>query len=184
MAPQISQQLRERIVFWRYQQLKTASQIAELTGCSEQTVFNILCFYRDFGQVNNPYKRQKGLPRTLNPGDLNYISSILEANPTLYLDEIQQRLFEARDCDVSIAAICRAVGRLELTHKKVAREALERDELVRATWIAEYGDVPMEACIWLDESSISVETGMPLAVVHVCGERLSSEDKDFRCSLR
>ena len=73
---------------------------------------------------------------------MNYISSILEANPGLYVDEIQQHLFEARD--VSIGTICQALQRLEVSNKKVAREALERDEVIHATWIAEYGDMPME----------------------------------------
>ena len=61
-----------------------------------------------------------------------------------------------------------------MTHKKVAQEALERDELVWATWVAEYGDVPMDACIWLDESivQISGKMGMQLVVMHVCGKRL------------
>jgi hypothetical protein len=89
---------------------------------------------------------------------MNYIYSILEANPGLYVDEIQQRLFEARDVDISIATISRALRRLAVLHKKVAREALERDEVVHATWLAEYGDIPVESCLWLDESSVDDRT--------------------------
>lgn len=99
-----------------------------------------------------------GRPRALDQGDMNYIYSILEANPGLYLDEIQQRLFQAREVEVSIATICRALQRLAVSNKKVAREALERDEIVRATWLAEYGDIPMESCLWLDESSVDDRT--------------------------
>jgi len=53
MAPQISQQLRERIVIWRYEEHKKASEIALLAGCAESTIYEILRLYRDFGQVNN-----------------------------------------------------------------------------------------------------------------------------------
>ena len=49
---------------------------------------------------------------------MNYILSILEANPTLYIGEIQQRLLEAQDCNVSIATICCAVRRLVLPIKR------------------------------------------------------------------
>src|SRR3984957_9198334 len=48
--------------------------------------------------------------------------------------------------------------RLAMSHKWIAKEAAERDELVRATWQAEYGDVPMEAFLWLDESGVDDRT--------------------------
>ena len=84
---------------------------------------------------------------------MSYIYSILEANPGLYVDEIQQKLFESRDVDVSIATISHAIKRLAVSNK-VAKEALERDELVRATWLAAYGDLQLESCLWLDDSSV------------------------------
>jgi hypothetical protein len=89
---------------------------------------------------------------------MSYIYSILETNPGLYVDEIQQKLFEAQDVDVSIATISQAIKRLAVSNKKVAKEALERDELVRATWLAEYGDLQSESCLWLDESSVDDRT--------------------------
>ena len=92
MAPQISTQLKERIVFWRYEQHKKAPEIAQLAGCAESTVYEILRLYRDYGQITNPHHRHRGRPRTLDEGDMQYIYSILEANPTLYVDEIQQSL--------------------------------------------------------------------------------------------
>src|ERR1700689_3537582 len=152
MAPQISTQLRERIVFWRYKQNKKAPEIARLADCAESTVYEILHLYRDYGQITNPHCRQRGWPRTLNEGDMQYIYSILEANPTLYVDKIQQRLFETRDVEVSIATVSRALRRLAITHKHVAKEALERDELVCAAWQAEYGGIPMDAFVWLGEA--------------------------------
>ncbi|KAF9228301.1 hypothetical protein BS17DRAFT_692480, partial [Gyrodon lividus] len=54
-ASPLSQQLRERIVFWYYEHWKTGSQIAELAGCSECTVFEVLRLHQDFGKVKNPY---------------------------------------------------------------------------------------------------------------------------------
>ena len=47
-----------------------------------------------------------------------------------------------------------AIKQLAVSNKKVAKEALERDELVRATWLAAYGDLQLESCLWLDDSSV------------------------------
>ena len=87
-----------------------------------------------------------------------YISSILEANPTLYLDEIQQQLLEVRDVQVSLATLSRTFCRLQLTHKQLSKSPIERNELLCATWQAEYGDIPMEYFVWLDESAVDDKT--------------------------
>ena len=89
---------------------------------------------------------------------MTYISSILDANPTLYVDEIQEQLLHARDVEVSIATISHAMRRLAMSHKWIAKEAAERDELVCATWQVEYGDILMEAFLWLDESGVDDRT--------------------------
>lgn len=81
------------MVFWQYKQHKKAPEITLLAGCTESTVYDILCLYHVFGQVFNPYHHQHGWPCTLDQGDMNYIHSILEANSALYVDEIQQWLF-------------------------------------------------------------------------------------------
>jgi transposase len=92
MPPHLHNQLRNRIIVWRYEGGKSATEIAELADCSECTVYEILRLHRDFGQVNNPFMYHRGRPRCLQQGDITFISSILDADPTLYLDEIQQRL--------------------------------------------------------------------------------------------
>ncbi|KAF8192982.1 hypothetical protein BJ912DRAFT_832077, partial [Pholiota molesta] len=90
--------------------------------------------------------------------DINYITSILQAKSVLYLDEIQAALLEYRNIDISLATISRTLQRLAIANKQVTREALERDELHRATWQAAYGDIPAEYCVWLDESSVDDRT--------------------------
>jgi len=57
-----------------------------------------------------------------------------------------------------IATISHALQRLAVLHKKVVKDALERDEILRATWLAEYGDICPESCLWLDESSVDDQT--------------------------
>jgi hypothetical protein len=43
---------------------------------------------------------------------------------------------------------------MALTNKQVANAALERNELLHATWQAAYADIPAEYCVWLDEATI------------------------------
>jgi hypothetical protein len=72
-------------------------------------------------------------------GDINYLSALLAANPTLYFDELQILLFENRSVDVSLATLSRALHHIALTHKGVAKTAAERNELLCAIWQAEHG---------------------------------------------
>lgn len=72
----------------------------------------------------------------------------------LHLEEIHQKLFEGRGVDVCIPTISRALRDLLITNKKVSYHALQRNELLRATWIGEYGDIPKEYIVWLDESGV------------------------------
>ncbi|KIK79254.1 hypothetical protein PAXRUDRAFT_93038, partial [Paxillus rubicundulus Ve08.2h10] len=90
--------------------------------------------------------------------DITFISSILDANPTLYLDEIQNQLLETQDVEVSLATLSRVVCWLQLSHKQLSKTASERNELLHATWQAEYGDIPMEYFVWIDESSVDDKT--------------------------
>lgn len=87
-------------------------------------------------------------------GDITYLHSLLQANPTLYLDELQEQLYDTREVDVSIATIFRTLARSDLTQKQVAPAAAERDRELRSTWQAVNGDIPMDFIIWLDESSV------------------------------
>jgi transposase len=96
MAPFLSQEIRKQVIILRYEQHGTAQEIADIVGCNERTVYNILRLYCYFGQVNNPFASQMGRPRALGQGDLTYITSVLDANPSLYLDELQEKLLMSR----------------------------------------------------------------------------------------
>jgi transposase len=158
MAPHTTNEMRERMVAWHSELGKSDTEIAALANCSERTVREVLRLHRTFGVVRNPFAQPRGGRRSLITGDLNFISSLLAANPCLYLDELQDRLATDRDIDVSISTVSRAVRRLALSRKRVSAAAMERNELLRATWQAEYGDIPADYFVWLDESSVDDRT--------------------------
>ena len=97
MAPFVTQELREHIVAWRYELHMPIEAIVTLSGHCEKTVHNVLKTFRDYDQVNNPFAQPRGRQRILDCDDLNYIESILSAEPGIFLDEIQDKLLIARD---------------------------------------------------------------------------------------
>ncbi|KAF8959397.1 hypothetical protein BDZ97DRAFT_1667184, partial [Flammula alnicola] len=84
-------------------------QIYEQANCSIGLVFKVFHNFRAHGQVNNPFTKCTGRPRLLTSHhrDIEYISALLDANPVLYLDEIQRRMEATRNKNLSIASLAR-----------------------------------------------------------------------------
>jgi transposase len=134
MAPPVSLELRERIIAWKYELNMPISVIAQLANQCEKTVKNVLKTYRDYNQPTSPFIRPRGRKRILDRDDLNYIESILLVEPALFLDEIQDKLHAVRDVKVSISTHSCTLNCLAITHKAVAKEAMEQNEHLHDTW--------------------------------------------------
>jgi hypothetical protein len=91
---------------------------------------------------------------------LNFIDSILIAEPGLYLDEIQDKLRTFRDVEVSIATISRTLSRLDITNKHIAKEAIERNELLRATWQIEMTQYGPRQIVFIDKAGVNDHTNV------------------------
>jgi transposase len=154
----LSTETRRLIVEWRLAHGKSYDEIALLAHCSTRTVCNVLTYWRNYHTVDNPCVQPKGRPRALNHGDLSYISGLIQARPKIFLDEIQEELAVNREVVVSLATLSRTLHRQALSHKRVSRTAFERNEELRAIWVAEYGDIPKEYFVWMDESSVDDRT--------------------------
>ncbi|KAG1728202.1 hypothetical protein EDB19DRAFT_1747728 [Suillus lakei] len=63
-------------------------ELVTLSGLSRATVYNILQLYNDHGSLHNPLVLPTGRHR------------LLSANPTMFLDEIQDCLAETRNIEV------------------------------------------------------------------------------------
>ena len=76
------------------------------TGLRECIIAAILQLYKSYGKVTDPktdpHANHTGQKHVLNPNlnDLRYIQSLLEAQPTSYLDEIQENLFQ--NCEILV----------------------------------------------------------------------------------
>jgi len=80
-------------------------EIQDPSRCSIGLVYKVICNYRDFGQVRNPFNGRGGRPCTLTDQDISFLNALLKANPSLYLDEMQQKLFTIRGVHISIPTI-------------------------------------------------------------------------------
>jgi len=150
-----SKDLRDRVVHWRVQNNWTYRKLADMAGCSIGTVTYILMYDCIYGTSTNPYRKRTGRPCLLDQDDCTYIDTLLNWEPTIYLDEIQDKLVEDCNRDVSIASIQRAIEHLDFTQKVVSKEAKERNDLLRAIWegdMAQYDDPDL--FLFLDESAV------------------------------
>jgi transposase len=181
MAPPLPNTTRELIIFWHHALDYKPSQIAALARCDVSTVHKILARFREHG---NPHALPRGqASRSLNDDDIRHILSILSAKPTLFLDEIQERLWTERDVWVSISTISRVLDRVGWSKKRLSREAAERNHLLRCAWKAKYGSIPMRCFLWIDESGIEDRDHLrrdgwsPLGLAPVCSERFGGDPR-------
>ena len=160
MVPPLSRDLCNRVVRWRTEDGKTYRELAHLAGCSIGTISNILYFHHIFGQSTNPFGNRPEQPPMLNAGDMQFLDGLLEREPCLFLDELQDRLYRGHLKQVSMATICRSINKLNISRKRVTKQAAERNELLYAIWegeMAQYDDPDL--FVFLDESSIDNKTG-------------------------
>lgn len=160
MAPPLSREMKRAIINWRFLDNKSVEEIISLTSRSSSTIYAVLKEFRETGDVG-PYPNnieRRGHQRAFDMDDMNFISAVTENSPALFLDEIQERLWEVRGIHVSVATISRAVRSLAITRKQISKEAIERNELLRATWKGKFGDIPAENIVWIDESSLDDRT--------------------------
>jgi len=161
MPAAYSDDLKERIAHWHLDEHKSVRETAALAHVSVGLVAKVAANMQDFGQVVNPYSQRTGAPCAAEDEDLEYLREVLESSPTLFLDELQQKLETVRNTQLSISTISRMLHRINLTHKGVSRHAAQRNEELRATWRArmgaeEYQDPAL--FVFLDESAVDDKT--------------------------
>ncbi len=85
---------------------------------------------------------------------MNDLMDLLDENPELYLDEIQDWIAISCDVGLSRSAIHSIIQDLGYTYKMVKKAASERDVEFRAEWMARIMEefVP-EQMVFIDESS-------------------------------
>ena len=158
----LSHEMKTNIVRWYYELNYSADKIANLAACLANTVYHILQTWCMYGYVTNLYKEPTGRHCFLDQPAIDYISSLIQANPTLYLDEIQHELEQNFDIYISLSTIYCTLVQIATNNKSISAEAAERDELLHATWMAANGTIPLEYMVRLDEASVDDRTNLRL----------------------
>ena len=158
MVAAYSSDLRERIVQC-YHQGETMRTVADIFNVSVGFVHHVVDLHRTYGQVTNPYTKPRNGHRLLTFADENYIRILIEARPSIYLDEIQEGLLLERRVQVSIATISRTLTRMRISKKSLSRRAAECNEQLRILWELEVADLEdPDLFVFIDESAVDNRT--------------------------
>ena len=126
----------------------SSKEIAEFLALSERTVRRYLTMFRTTGEVRAAVHRNG--PQLLL-GDFEQFRYIME-EPTIYLHEIQRKLFSAYKVKVSASTICRTLKIMGFSRQVMRHVALQQSETLRARFMAEVSLYEPSMLIWLDES--------------------------------
>ena len=63
----------------------------------QRSSFSVAYYFGMSPIGNNLFSSRTGRPSAVEDADIEYISNLLEANPVLYLDELQSRLLSVRN---------------------------------------------------------------------------------------
>jgi len=158
MSPALSLDIKKRIINLRRDGL-IMRDIATQMKVSVGSVHKALHTYDECGEYLDPSKKRTGRPQILDDDDAWYLQSLLKSNPTLYLDEIKEKLETVRNISVSMATISRFLRSRDFTWKMVSRRALEGNQMVRACWEADTAQYVGPDCfIFIDESHVDQKT--------------------------
>ena len=90
---------------------------------------------------------------------LQRLLEFLEDDPTAYLDEMQQFLYDEYELEVSAATISRTLKEAKWSRKAVQARAAERSEPLRRAWQGIQKQYDSDQLIFLDESASNERTG-------------------------
>ena len=87
MAPHISLELRECIIYWRHELNLPISEIVHLSKRSERAVYTVLQYHRDHHhQPTNPFARPRGRKCVLEREDLEYLDGLLSDRKSVNIE--------------------------------------------------------------------------------------------------
>ncbi|PPQ86725.1 hypothetical protein CVT24_012471 [Panaeolus cyanescens] len=159
MAPQLSADLKERIIKLYFEDGLTYRDIRDEIDVSLGLISKVVRNCQEFGHVNGVFHPRTGRPSYINDEDMDFIGATLKANPSLYLDELQKRLADTRNVHISISTLSRTLASGQYSRKYLSKQSAERNAELRLIWemsMAEYEDP--DVFVFLDESAVDNKT--------------------------
>ena len=76
-----------------------------------------------------------GHHHTLSSADLIFLSAIIDHHPSIYLDELQAKLWHKRNIRATLPTLSHTLKQLGVTRKAISVRALEQNEFSRALYM-------------------------------------------------
>ena len=130
--------------------------VQDIHGCcgfSLRTWYRVLKLWHGTGDVVPQQSILRGRPRILDQEDLGYLLMLIHDNPDYFLDELLHLLKTNRFISLHYTTIFRELEHLNVSLKKLKKIALERDEQLRADFIARMAKYDPEELGFIDEMS-------------------------------
>ena len=124
--------------------------IARSLNVSVGTAFNILKLFKETGDVD-PQKREYS-GHIVTDRVTTMILAIIFENPSLYLKEMTQQVYDYTSTRISPATICNVMRKHGLTRKKIQRIAIQRSASHRGVYIAEMSMYKSSMLVFADET--------------------------------
>ena len=118
------------------------STILDVLGYSRRTFFRTLKLWRETGDVVAAPSLIHGCLHLLNYDDVSYLLLLIEQNADYFLDELLDLLESNRFISVHYKTIHRALERAGVSHKKLRRIAIKRNELQKADYVHQMSQYP------------------------------------------
>ena len=146
-----SRDLRWRVVWQRIGMELSFRKISINLCLSLGTVHNHFKRFQQTGEVA-PTVSNRESTRALSEHDELVIVGLLLDDPSMYLNEVCQKIVTLTGIEVSPATVCRVIHRNGFTHKKIQQVALQRSVEHRGRFFAEVQFYGVHQFVWVDET--------------------------------
>ena len=151
MPPPYSTDLRWRIVWLSLAHRESPGEIARKLQVSSRTVLRYMKLFESTGDVL-PRERRNGPYHLLGENEELILLRLILETPSLYLSEIQRKLYSRIGIEVSLPTICRTLKRMGCTRQRIQHVALQQSEVMRGKYMANLAIYDPTMFIWIDET--------------------------------
>jgi len=137
---------------------QTNSEVATECGVSESTVKRTASNLFHF-RTDKPETSKRGRKRTLNAFHKEWILELLLGRPSLLAAEVTWEFFDEFDVVITPRVVFDTLKRRGFTRKVLRRDAAQRSQLLRNTWIGTMALYSPHQLVFVDESAANEKTG-------------------------
>ncbi|GES92103.1 hypothetical protein RCL_jg28538.t1 [Rhizophagus clarus] len=110
--------------------------------------------YEKWACITNPFKGVFGRKKLFNRNDMYILRNLIKDKVNWYLDKLTHEMENLTGKRASISTLWRSLHYLEITRKKLQKEAYERSKIIRAHYLSVIGEsYILNQLIFIDEST-------------------------------